>query len=175
MAASTSLKKPVDFDELYPGKFLKAGELLGKKVTLTVSGVTLEELEGDDGKKIKGVISFKETAKMLCLNKTNGLCLRAMFGRKLADWEGKRVTIFSSTWNGEDCIRIWGSPDIQRDEEIVIQLPRKKPTKMVMHRVAPNGAAKGNGAKPPPAPADSDGEPPEGWQPDGEREPGQEG
>lgn len=179
MAAATSLKKPVDWDELYPGRFLKAGELQGKKVTLTITSIDLHELEGDDGKKVKGVISFKETPKQVALNKTNGICLRAMFGRKLVDWEGKRVTLFQGTWNGEDCLRIWGSPDIARDEEIVIQLPRKKPTKMVMHRVGATGGAKGNGAKlapasPPPRDEDTDGEPPASWQSD-ERDPGQEG
>lgn len=130
-----ALKKPVDFDELYPGRFIKAGELQGKKVTLTIQSVDLDELEGDSGKKIKGIISFAETGKALVLNKTNGLCLRAMFGRKIAEWEGKRVTVYPSVWNGEDCIRIWGSPDIPADEEIVVQLPRKKPIRMTMHRV----------------------------------------
>jgi len=129
------LKKPVDFDQLYPGRFIKAGDLTGKQVTVTITDIALDELEGDAGKKVKGIISFKESPKQLCLNKTNGLCLRAMFGRKLSDWVGKRVTLFPSSWNGEDCIRIWGSPDIERDEEIVVQLPRKKPTKMTMHKV----------------------------------------
>ena len=130
-----ALKKPVDFDELYPGRFLKAGELQGKRVTLTIASVDLDELEGDQGKKIKGVISFRETPKQVALNKTNGICLRAMFGRKLADWEGKRVTLFTGNWNGEECIRVWGSPDIGKDEEVTVQLPRKKPMKMTMHKV----------------------------------------
>lgn len=130
-----ALAKPVDFDQLYPARFLKAGELLGKKVTLTINSVDLEELEGDTGKKIKGIISFKETSKQLALNKTNGICLRAMFGRKVPDWEGHRVTLYPGQWNGEDCIRIFGSPDIAKDEEVTITLPRKKPTKMTMHKV----------------------------------------
>ena len=129
------MKKPVDFDELYPGRFLKAGELQGKQVTLAISSVDLDELEGDAGKKIKGVISFEKTPKQLCLNKTNGICIRSMFGRKLADWVGKRITLFPSQWNGDDCIRIWGSPDIDKDEDITVQLPRKRPTKMTMHTV----------------------------------------
>jgi hypothetical protein len=129
------LKKPVDWDELYPGRFLKAGELQGKQVTLSIASVDIDELESDQGKKIKGVISFDRTPKQLALNKTNGLCIRSMFGRKLADWIGKRITLFPSQWNGEDCIRIWGSPDIERDAETIVQLPRKKPIKMTMHRV----------------------------------------
>ena len=92
MSESKSLPKPVDWDQLYPGRFLKAGEFLGRKVTLTIADVELDELEGDKGKKVKGVISFRETARQLCLNRTNGICIKAMFGRKLADWTGCRVS-----------------------------------------------------------------------------------
>lgn len=134
------LKKPVDWDELYPGRFIKAGELHGKKVTLTITSVDLDELEGEQGKKVKGIISFKETPKQLPLNKTNGICLKAMFGRKLSDWENKRITIFTDKWNGEDAVRMWGSPDIAQNAEVVIQLPRKKPTKMTMHKMGPAAA-----------------------------------
>jgi hypothetical protein len=58
-----SFKKPVDWDELYPGRFLKAGELRGKKITLTIRDIELDELESDNGKKVKGVISFVEVRK----------------------------------------------------------------------------------------------------------------
>src|SRR6185437_13183500 len=97
---AAKLPKPTVFDQLYPGRFLKAGELLGKKVTLTIADVDVEELEGDGGaKKVKAIISFRETKKQLVACKTNGLCLREMFGKELANWTGKRVTLFEDTWN----------------------------------------------------------------------------
>lgn len=132
--APKTLPKPVDWDELYPGRFLKVGEFKGKQVTLKIADVDLEELVGDKGAQLKGVISFEKTQKKLALNKTNGLCLRAMFGKKLSEWVGKRVTLFPSQWNGEDCIRVFGSPDIAEETEIDIQLPRKRPFKMTMHK-----------------------------------------
>jgi hypothetical protein len=137
------LKKPVDFDQLYPGRFLKAGELLGKKVTVTITDVDLEELQGDDGtKKAKAILSFKETEKKLVTCKTNGVCLREMFGRKIPEWVGKRVTLFPDTWNGEPCIRIWGSPDLERDFEVEITLLRRRPFKKTMHAISKeNGKA----------------------------------
>lgn len=138
MEEPRKLPKPVDFDQLYPGRFIKAGELLGKKVTLTIAEVDLEELVGEDGKpKAKAVIGFAETPKRLVACKTNGICLREMFGKSLADWVGRRVTIFPDTWNGEPCIRIWGSPDIDADKEVQITLPRRRPFKKTMHRVQP--------------------------------------
>jgi len=130
------LPKPSVFDQLYAGRFLKAGELLGKKVTLTISDVDLEKLQGEDGvKKAKAIISFKETEKKLVACKTNGLCMREMFGKVLADWIGKRITIFEDTWNGDPCIRLWGSPDIEVEKEVEISLPRRRPFKKMMHKV----------------------------------------
>ena len=126
--------KPVDWDELYPGRFIKAGELKGKRWTLTISDVDIDSLVGDDGKeKTKGIITFKETTKQIPLNKTNGLCIRAMFGRKLSEWLGKRVIIFPGTWSGEDASRVWGSPDIAAPMDVEIKLPRRKEFTMQMH------------------------------------------
>lgn len=134
---SAERAKPQDWDELYPGRFLKAGELKGKKATLTIKDVDTDMLVGDDGKeKLKGVLSFVERTIQIPLNKTNGLCLKAMFGRKLNEWVGKRIILFPSKWNGEDAIRIWGSPDIKEEFELEVKLPRKKPMKMTMHKTA---------------------------------------
>lgn len=152
VANATTLKKPVDWDELYPGRFLKAGEFRGKKVMLTVKDIELDELESDSGKKVKGIVSFKETTKQIPLNKTNGICLREMFGRTLTAWPGKRVALYEGIWNGEPCIRVWGSPDIEQDRTITVQLPRKKPFQMTMHKIGgkPGGTSAPNPAPPPP-------------------------
>jgi hypothetical protein len=135
------LPKPVDWDQLYPGRFLKAGDLLDKKPVLEISDVKIEELIGDKGKQIKGVISFRGKDKQWALNKTNGICLKAMFGRRPQEWVGKRVSLYSAmhrnSFTGEDepCIRVWGSPDISKYLEVEVALPRKKPINMTMHRV----------------------------------------
>lgn len=141
MAETKVLPTPVDWDELYPGRFIKAGEFKGKKPTLTIAAVKIEELVGDKGPQIKGVIGFKETDKSWALNKTNGICLRDMFGRHVQEWVGKRVTLYAALWDGEECIRVWGSPDIDDDREVTVALPRKRPFKMTMHRVAPKAKA----------------------------------
>jgi hypothetical protein len=130
---------PTDWDELYPGRFMKAGLITGTP-TYTIASIATEELVGDKGPQVKGIISFVERdAKSLPLNKTNGICLRELFGRKVQEWVGKRVTLFASSWNGEPCLRIWGSPDISKDTEVIVQLPRKKPIVMVMHATGAKG------------------------------------
>lgn len=129
-----------DWDELYPGRFLKAGLIPeGEKRILTISAIDLDELEGEKGKRVKGVISFREEQMQLPLNRTNGICLREMFGRVPWQWEGKRVALFQTEWGGEPAIRVWGSPDIEADIEVEIALPRRRPFKMTMHAMPPAG------------------------------------
>ncbi len=149
--STDELPKPLNWDELYQGRFLKASDLKGKKVTLTISAVDLEKLESDGKEKIKGVVSFEKTDKNLALNKTNGLCLKAMFDRAVQSWVGKRITLYEDTFfdpktkRKEPCIRIWGSPDIAEEMAVEIHLPRKKPFVMTMHAAtaATAPAAKG--------------------------------
>ena len=138
-ATNKQMRKPISFDELYPGRFLKAADLRGNHVTVTIADVALDELEGEKGVKVQGVIFLQKTDKQIVLNRTNGLCLKGMFGKTLSDWIGKRVTLKPDTTklgkDTVDCIRIHGSPDIAEDMAVSITLPRRKPFTMTMHAV----------------------------------------
>jgi hypothetical protein len=152
------------FDKLYPARFLKAGEFGGKDVTLTISTVALEELEGDTGKKMKAILGFVGTPKQLVLNKTNGLCLKAMFGAETDAWRGKRVTFFPANISFGDtdlAIRVRGSPDISAAISFELKLPRKKGKPVTLARTV-NGKAPSSPppADEPPPPSDSDIPPP---------------
>jgi hypothetical protein len=155
----------IDFSQLYPGRFVKAGDLKGRDVTMQISDVAMEELEGDDGKRAKAIISFAGAKKQLVLNRTNGLCLRAMFGRETDAWLGRRVTLYPAPnpdsargFGDEICIRVRGSPDIERDIAFDCRPGRKKAARLTMVRTPePKGAAR---AGPAPAPVTSRGEPP---------------
>jgi hypothetical protein len=72
---------------------------------------------------------------MLVLCKTNGLCIKEMFGKELANWINKRITIFEDIWNSEPATRVWGSPDIPADLEVTIALPRRRPFQKTMRKV----------------------------------------
>ena len=39
------------YDQLFPGRFIKAGEMGGKPVTMTIKDVYLDTLEGEDGRE----------------------------------------------------------------------------------------------------------------------------
>ena len=147
----------MDFDKLYPSRFLKAGEFAGRDVTLTVSAVRLEELEGQKGKQMKAIVSFSETKKELVLNRTNGLCIRAMFGRETDAWVGKRVTLYPAPIDFGDtniAIRVRGSPDLPAPLAFELKLPKKKPAQVTLQKTAtaqPKQAARGK-TKPTPTP-----------------------
>lgn len=149
----------LDFDQLFPGRFLKAGDFLGRDVTLTISEVKIEELEGDKGKQVKGLLSFVGKKKQLVLNKTNGICIREMFGRDTGLWVGKRVTLYPQAVDYEDAeiaIRVRGSPDIAAPITFILKLSRKKPRSVTLQKTAARAAATPNPAPSPaaaPAPA----------------------
>ncbi len=131
-------EKPVDYDELFLNRFLKAGLFKGKKVTLTITAVDTEPLPQDNGRdRIRGILSFKETERQLVLNSTNGQCIKAMFGRKVQDWVGKKVTLCAETdkFGREtvEAVRVWGSPELERDKSVDVQLPRRKPKTRTLH------------------------------------------
>lgn len=135
-------------DLLHPSRFLKSAEFLGKDVTFTIAEVALEELERDDNsKETKGVVAFKETPKLLLLNRTNSTCLKEMFGVETEAWKGKRVTFFPFpmtdpfTKKPISAIRLRGSPDIAAPVSVSIKLRKRKATVMTMNRT-------GNGAPP---------------------------
>ena len=147
------MSKPQSYDELFPGRFLKAGLLRGKPFTLTIKAVDTEVFgdQGNDDKgnpkpdKTQGIFTFKETDKQLACNVTNGQCMLAMFGDQVqADWVGKKITIFPTTvkmYNRETrrmedtaCIRLKGSPDIDKDFSVTVRLHKKKPFQMKMEK-----------------------------------------
>jgi len=140
-----------DFDELYPGRFLKAGLFHGKPVTLEIVKVHLEKLQGEKGPEKRGILTFRHTEMQLVLNRTNGVCMLEMFGRELPKWVGHKVTLYPGTWEGKPAIRVYGSPELAEDRELTITLPRRKPMTMILHAVrkpakSEPGAAKGAAA-----------------------------
>ena len=135
---------PKTFEEAFPSRFLKAALFDGKQVVLTVKDAYTEELEGDKGDKDekpkrKLILAFRERPLELVCCKTNAVCMKAMFGSKISDWIGKKISLFPTTtlFAGKtvDCIRIYGSPDIQAPIEIDERIGRKR-VKMTLHPLA---------------------------------------
>lgn len=140
--------KGLDYDALFPGRFIKAGDFKGNDVTVTIANVRIEDLPNDaGGNKVKGIIGFEGKKKEWVLNRTNGEALKAMWGRDTGDWIGKRVTLYPAPFNGDLAIRVRGSPDLEKPLDYELKLPRKRPQKQRLLVTGKNGKA-----APPPAP-----------------------
>lgn len=163
-AGSTQRKRlppPTDWDELFPGRFLKAGHVGDKKPTLTIKAVDRELLPNEKGEdEPRAIISFHETPRELGINKTNAQLLLALFGRAVQSWVGKQVTLFRTETKSfgkmEPCIRIYGSPELTADRKVDVVLNkrtqsggiRKETTTFVLHKTEPRKGKDGDAGRP---------------------------
>jgi len=152
-----STNAPTSLADLYPGRFLKAGHLMHKGrefFTLTIAQVFTEELAGDKGAELKAIIAFRETAQQHVLPKINAHCIAAMLGNDVRQWVGKRISLYATDRympfpgrTGEDryCVRVYGSPEIDKPIAVEYRPPRRKAIRMTMQptgKPAPQPAPK---------------------------------
>lgn len=129
----------MDYRLLFKGDYISAVELGDKTPTLTVKGVDIAKLEGEDGRvRDRGVVRFAETDRGWVLCKTNAICLAAMFGNDTQEWTGKRVTLYGTEVQvGKGTapgIRVKGSPDIAGPVDASIKLPKRRPFVMKLQK-----------------------------------------
>lgn len=144
MTDQTERREAANFDELYPGRWLRAGLLGDRKATVQIDDVWLEDLPCEDGTEQKAVCSFTGKSAQLVLCKLNATCFVGMFGTAIDDWRGKRVVLYATAEimpmprkRGDQrppapCIRVWGSPDIEADIAVIFEPPRRRPIHMTM-------------------------------------------
>jgi hypothetical protein len=124
--------EPGTWDELFPGRFLKHSHLGTREVEVTIERVYNTTIDDKLAQVARIAPVHGIEQRDWGLNKTNGLCLRAMFGDAIKrDWTGKRVTLKSSVVEhgrekGKPCIRICASADIPADQTVVIDFHTKR-------------------------------------------------
>lgn len=97
--------------QVFPSKYVKAEDLQGKTVTLTIKGVVMEEMTTHDNKTVKKpVVWFEKATKGFVINLTNALIIKALYGDETDDWTGKRISIYPTRVKAfgkmQDCIRV---------------------------------------------------------------------
>lgn len=136
--------EPKSWDDLFPGRFLKSAFLGGREVEVQIERVYNTKVDGE----LAQVVRIHQVAGIdqqdWGLNKTNGLCLRALFGDTIRDWFGKRVVIYEGRVEhgrekGKPCIRICASPEIEKELAVVIDFHTKR-IKPFTIRIRPGGA-----------------------------------
>lgn len=120
----------MDINDVYAGKSLKAADLKGQEVGVTIQGY--EVVDFDDGKKI--VLSFQESDRTFVCNKTNAQTIGDMLGTDLDLWSGQQITIFptQTDFGGKQvaCIRVKLKPVAAATDEVqqLPGTPRRPPT-----------------------------------------------
>ena len=91
--------------DVFPSKYLKAEDLEGANVTVTIEEVNREEV--GPKKESKLVIRFVNTRKKMVLNKTNATTIAKLYGEETDEWLGKRIILYSkdTEFQGK-----WSSP-----------------------------------------------------------------
>jgi predicted hydrocarbon binding protein len=85
----------VNINDQFPSKYLKASDLKGKKIKVTISEVGKEEV-GDGNKP---VLYFVGKDKGMVLNKTNAMTIASSYGPDTDKWEGKELCLYSAKVN----------------------------------------------------------------------------
>jgi len=83
----------MNLNQAFPSPFLKADDLNGKNVTVTISEVSIEELGQGQNKEKKLCVSFVGKEKKLVCNKTNANTIAKLYGQETDEWTGKRITL----------------------------------------------------------------------------------
>lgn len=92
---------------MFPGAYLKAADLQGRKVGVTIREVSLEDIGGEH----KPVLYFEGKDKGVVLNKTNANMIAEIAGtEETDDWSGVRIILKPdrTDFQGKrvDCIRV---------------------------------------------------------------------
>lgn len=96
---------------MFPGNFLKAADLQGRRVVVEIDRVSEEDL----GSEKKPVLWFIGKDRGLVLNKTNANAIQDILGTdETDDWHGQRVVLHpaKTDFQGKrvDCIRVDAAP-----------------------------------------------------------------
>lgn len=84
----------VNINDVFESKYLKAGDLNGKKIKLTVESVGSDSFENEGKKEKKLILNFVGKKKGMVLNKTNAMSLAGAWGPETDHWAGKECAVF---------------------------------------------------------------------------------
>lgn len=84
----------VNINNVYPSKYVSAGDLKGRDVTVTISRLAIEKMANNNEER--PVLYFDRADKGMVLNKTNASTIAALYGPETDNWPGKSITLFGT-------------------------------------------------------------------------------
>lgn len=105
----------MNINTAFPSKYLKTGDLQGRRATLTVDYVEAQTIGNDQ----RLVVFFAGKQKGLVLNKTNAVMIQEIAGTDETDnWRGVKIVIYPAKVDFQgrrvDAIRVDWPADAQR-------------------------------------------------------------
>lgn len=82
----------MNIDEQFPSKFLKAADLNGHEIVVTIKDCAVEAI----GEDKRPVLYFAGKDKGVVLNKTNATNIRDAYGPDTDEWTGKKVVLYTA-------------------------------------------------------------------------------
>ena len=82
----------MNINDLYPSKYIKADDIQGQQVPVTIASISIEEV-GD--KDHKPVLKFIGKEKGMVLNKTNALACASIWGDETNAWSMQTATLLA--------------------------------------------------------------------------------
>jgi hypothetical protein len=138
----------MNYDELYPGRFLKAGLIPGGICTYTIKSIYRDDIEQNSKKSV--IMTFGEIDYQYVLPKINAATIAHIFGKNTKDWIGKQITLYTTnkimpfpSRPQEAVIRIYGFPILTAPVKFAWQpsSPAGKPKRReITQTLAPTGA-----------------------------------
>jgi hypothetical protein len=97
----------MDINQAFPSRYLKAADLQGKTVAVTIDRCLYEDIGSDEQKP---VVYFVNKEKGLVLNKTNANTIAEQHGFETNDWHGKAISLWPTQTDFQGrvvaCIRV---------------------------------------------------------------------
>lgn len=132
-------------------------DALGGHVTGTIESVggakfeDEQKVDSGDGDEVtvkkvdkKALIKFRGKSLGFSANTINCVLIEAMWGEDIENWAGHKLTIMSDVvevagkFKGDPCIRVKGSPELERAMDVQVKLPRRRP---FTRKLVPTGQA----------------------------------
>ncbi len=81
----------MNINDTFPSNYLKATDLQGREIPVTISAVEIQTIGNDQ----KPILFFQGKQKGVVMNKTNAMNIAAAYGPDTDGWYGKQVILFS--------------------------------------------------------------------------------
>lgn len=83
----------MNISQAFPSNFLKADDLQGKPVIVSIASAEFEDIGQGRDKERKIILGFTGKEKRMVVNKTNASTIAKLYGDETDGWIGQKITL----------------------------------------------------------------------------------